>query len=392
MGPAVPRLIAIKLRDPEACASEVAKAWSDGDAVLPLDPLAPSPLIAAQIARFGPDLLVSEAGAWPLPKPLPTLPDTAAVLLTSGTTGQAKAVELSRSALTESARLVHRRLGAGPGDRWVCALPLHHVAGFAILARSRALDTRPEFVDGGDPAALASAEGNLISLVPTQLLRCLDAGVDLAGFKAVLLGGAASSPQLLARAQEMGVNVVRTYGMTETGGGVVYDGVPLDGVEVRIGDAVLPGATDCEPGDISLRTPTSMTAYRGDEPSHDEWFATDDIGRIVGGRLQVLGRTDDVINSGGEKVLPREIEDALMACPGVRDAHVFGAPDDEWGQRVVAVAVGDEGARAEIMDTLRTRLARHQVPKDLFFVGEIPRTPNGKVDAQALRGKLRDAL
>lgn len=389
---AVPRLIAIKLKDPEAAAAEVAKAWSEGEAVLPLDPQAPAPVIAAQIARFGPDVLVSEAGEWPLPAPLETWPDTAAVLLTSGTTGEPKGVELSHSALSAAAGLVHHRLGAVQGDRWTCVLPLHHIAGFSMLVRSRELETSPEFVDPGEASSIAASKGNLISLVPTQLARCLDAAVDISRFKGILVGGAAIDSRLLDRARDSGANVVRTYGMTETAGGVVYDGAPLDGVSIRVGDTVLPGASTSGAGDISLRTPTLMTGYRTVETFDDEWFPTKDVGQIVDGRLAVLGRVDDIINTGGEKVAPREVEAAVLEHPAVRDAHVFGAPDKEWGERVVAVVVGDETQRQAVTESLRDRLARHQVPKELVFVAEIPRTANGKVDAAALKGKAPGIL
>ena len=386
------RLVAIKLKDPEAAAAAVSQAWSAGDAVLPLDPRAPAPVIAAQIARFGPDLLVSEAGEWPLPAPLSTWPDTAVVLLTSGTTGEPKGVELSHSALAASADLVHERLGAELGDRWTCALPLHHIAGFSMLVRSRELTTTPVFVDPGDTSAIGGAEGDLISLVPTQLARCLDAGVDLSRFKAVLVGGASIHAALLERARSTGARAVRTYGMTETAGGVVYDGVPLEGVGIRVGDSILPGAPVAEAGDISICTPTLMSGYRGGERFDQRWFDSRDIGRIVEGKLTVLGRADDIINTGGEKVVPREVEAALLEHPDVHDAHVLGAPDDEWGEKVVAVVVGDEARGSQVSAYLKGRLARYQVPKALLFVDEIPRTPNGKVDVAALKAKAPEVF
>ena len=380
-----PRLIALKLRDQRAFVERVRQAWSQGEAVLPLDPGAPAPLIAAHIARFAPDLLVSEAGEWPLPKPLPVRPDTAAVLLTSGTTGAPKGVELSLSALREAARLVHERLGAVVGDRWTCPLPLHHIAGFSMIVRSEALGTEIEFVDPGDGASLERAEGNLVSLVPTQLVRLMADGVDLTRFKAALLGGSAVPEGLLDGARAAGVNVVRTYGMTETAGGVVYDGVPLAGVSVRVGDSVLPGAVSSDTETVALRTPTLMTGYHGSDTTQGDWFETNDVGRITGGKLAILGRADDIINTGGEKVMPREVEEALLDQPGVSDAFVYGAPDPEWGERVVAVVAGDERSRDSLTAALKERLARHQIPKEIVFVPKIPRSASGKVDKALLK-------
>lgn len=381
----MPRLVAINLVHPAHVAEEVQKAWAEGAAVLPLDPKAPREVTARTLARMGPETLVSAAGEWTLHDPEPAGDDTAVVLLTSGSTGAPKGVELSHAAFRASARLTHARLGAQPGDRWTCALPLHHVAGFLMLARSDDLGTEPEFLDPSDLWALGEAEGNFVSLVPTQLHRCLERGVDLGRFKAVLLGGAAVHPDLLVQAEEAGVNIVRTYGMTETAGGVVYDGVPLDEVAVRVGESELPGAPSSEVGSISIATPTLMTGYRGGEPHVGRWFDTNDVGRIEGGRLKVLGRADDIINTGGEKVMPRDVENALLEYPSVSEAHVFGAPDGEWGEKVVAFVVADGASEDDIAASVRSRLARHEVPKRIVLVDALPKTGAGKVDRAAIR-------
>ena len=386
----MPRLVAINLVHPAHAAEEVQRAWGEGAAVLPLDPKAPSEITARTLGAMQPEVLISAAGGWTLHDPDPVRDDTAVVLLTSGSTGVPKGVELSYGALEASARLTHARLGAEPGDRWTCALPLHHVAGFLMLARSDDLGTEPEFLDPSDLWALGEARGNFVSLVPTQLHRCLEKGVDLGRFKAVLLGGAAVHPDLLARAAEAGINIIRTYGMTETAGGVVYDGVPLDEVSVRVGESELPGAPSSEVGSISVATPTLMTGYRGGEPHAGRWFDTNDVGRIEDERLMVLGRADDIINSGGEKVMPRDVENALLEHPSVSEAHVCGAPDGEWGEQVVAFVVADGASEDDIAASVRSRLARHEVPKRIVFVEALPKTGAGKIDRAAIRGIAPD--
>ena len=381
----MPRLVAINLVHPAHVAEEVQKAWAEGAAVLPLDPKAPSQVTARTLTGMRPETLVSAAGEWKLHDPDPAGDDTAVVLLTSGSTGAPKGVELSHPALRASARLTHARLGAAPGDRWTCALPLHHVAGFLMLARSEDLGTEPEFLDPSDLWTLGEAEGNLVSLVPTQLHRCLDRGVDLGRFKAVLLGGAAVRPGLLVRAEDAGITIVRTYGMTETSGGIVYDGVPLDEVSIRVGESELPGAPSSEVGPISVSTPTLMTRYRGAEPHEGRWFDTNDVGRIEDERLMVLGRADDIINSGGEKVVPRDVENALLEHPSVSEAHVIGAPDGEWGEKVVAFVVAGGASEDDLTAAVRSRLARHEVPKRIVLVDALPKTGAGKVDRTAIR-------
>jgi O-succinylbenzoic acid--CoA ligase len=212
------------------------------------------------------------------------------------------------------------------------------------------------------------------SLVPTMLVRLLDARVDLSGFKAILLGGARITDDLLRRAAEAGATVVTTYGMTETCGGVVYDGIPLEGVSFELSTA----------GTVRLSGPTLMTRYRGqaEETSvNGGWFETNDRGRVgEDGRLEVVGRIDDVIVTGGENVDPAEVEAVLERHPAVREALVTGEPSDEWGERVVAqVVAGDSLDVDELKRFVSERLAAHKVPKEFSVVGDLPRLPSGKV-------------
>jgi len=325
---------------------------------------------------------------------------TALVLATSGSTGEAKAVELGGAALTASARATAARLG-GHG-RWLLALPLEHVAAWQVLVRSAVAGTEPAVVPPGDPGALAEGVAALddggagrryASLVPTQLARALEvpaATAALARLDAVLLGGAAAPAPLLARAADAGVRVVRTYGSTETSGGCVYDGAPLDGVEVALDDD----------GRVLLRGPVLATGYRGRPDLAAEafvqrggrrWYATSDLGALdAEGRLSVLGRLDDVLVTGGRKVAPLAVERVLADLPGVADALVVGVPDPEWGQRVVALVVPVTGAAAPSLDAVRAavraRLGAASAPRDVLVVEAVPLRGIGKPDRRAAAG------
>ncbi|GAA3840744.1 o-succinylbenzoate--CoA ligase [Saccharothrix violaceirubra] len=308
---------------------------------------------------------------------------------TSGSTGGPKTVLLSAEALVVSAEATHARLG-GPGT-WLLALPPTHIAGVQVLVRSVVAGTEPGRTDlsagfraSGFAAAarpvLAEPGPHYTALVPTQLARLIAAdGPGLAavrGFDAVLVGGAATPPHLLARGRELGVRLVTTYGMSETAGGCVYDGVPLDGVRVRIVD-----------GRVELAGPTLALGYRGGE-RFGEWFRTDDLGVLDDGVLRVLGRADDVIVTGGEKVDPAAVERVLAARPGVLEACVVGVPDAEWGQVVVAVVVAVDPADPPAVEGLaaavRAEVGRFAVPKRVAFADALPLRGPGKVDRTAV--------
>jgi O-succinylbenzoic acid--CoA ligase len=317
----------------------------------------------------------------------------AVVIATSGSTGAAKHVVLSARALQASAQATAERLG-GPA-RWLLALPAHHVAGVQVVVRSLLAGAPPVVQDlrtGFRPDAFAAAtrelgaERRCTSLVPTQLGRILDAGgaaLDaLRGYSAVLVGGAALAPQLHERALAAGVAVVTTYGMSETAGGCVYDGVPLGGVRVELE----------EDGRIRLGGPTLADGYLGDPELTatafaDGWFRTGDLGRRRAGRLEVLGRADDMIVTGGEKVAPAAVETVLTAQDGVAAACVVGVADPEWGQVVAAAVVVDGPLDAALAEQLRaavrTELGRAAVPRLLRAVPRIPLRGIGKPDRMA---------
>jgi o-succinylbenzoate---CoA ligase len=307
------------------------------------------------------------------------------VVATSGSTGVPKGVELSAAALLHSARASLARIGAQPGERWLCCLPVTYIAGLQVLVRSLVSGTDPVLTDRADAPVVAASGCAHVSLVPTQLRRLLDVDISpLAGFSSVLLGGAAAPAGLLAAARAAGVPVVTTYGMTETCGGCVYDGVPLDGVRVRIADDER----------IWLGGPVLFSGYhRGSGAPRDGWFRTGDLGRADSeGRLVVRGRADDVINTGGALVVPGEVAAALQTCPGVRDVAVLGQPDPEWGERVVAVVAPADPANPPTLELLRLhvkeRLPRYAAPSRVVMVDAVPMLPSGKHDLARLRREL----
>ena len=323
--------------------------------------------------------------------------DAAAVVATSGSTGRPRGVVLSQSALIASAEATHRRLG-GPG-RWVLALPAHYVAGLMVLVRSLVADRPVLAVDGRlDTLAALDLTGggpHYLSVVPTQLIRALADPARTAAlrrFEAVLLGGSAADPALLDRAAVAGIRVVTTYGMSETCGGCVYDGRPLDGVSVDLEfvDAV-PGG----PGRVVLSGPVVARGYRG-RPRDAAFavpgsFVTGDLGAWSDDRLQVLGRVDDVIVTGGLKVAPQQVEAVIVALPGVAAAVVVGLPDEQWGEVVTAVVVPtDPDFDPEAIRRLSS-LAPHQRPRRIELVRAIPERGPGKPDRRAIRDSLMRA-
>jgi len=316
--------------------------------------------------------------------------DVAVVVSTSGTTGTPKGALLTSSALTASAEATHVRLG-GTG-RWLLALPAHHVAGLQVLVRSIVAGTAPVAISAGFSAAeLVWAVDSLgpgrryVSLVAAQLEKALgdpSATAALASMDAVLIGGGPMPAGVAQRASAAGIPVVRTYGMSETAGGCVYDGVPLDGVRLRIDDGrvVLGGSTLAK----GYRNPVEPDPFV--EPG---WFRTDDVGSVDdSGVLTVLGRVDDAISTGGLTVLPPLVESAVASHDAVAECVVFGVDDERLGQRVVAALVLTPGSSAPTLADIRahvaTTLDTTAAPREIHVVDEIPRRGIGKVDRRAL--------
>jgi O-succinylbenzoic acid--CoA ligase len=334
-------------------------AWGAGTAIAPLDPQLPAPQGPARLPE-----------------------GTLAVVHTSGTTGEPRPVCLTRANFEASARGSAAVLGVDPGDRWLCCLPVFHVGGLSIFTRSAIYGTtvvaEPGFDANRVKALLEAGEVTLASLVPTMLARLRDAGLErVPGLRALLLGGGPIPDGLLDWAVESGIPVRATYGMTETTSQVATadEGErlarPLPGARVRIADD----------GEILVRGP--MVAADG-------WLHTHDRGRLTeDGLLEVEGRMDDVIVTGGENVAAREVEEALLAHPSVRDAAVIGVEDPEWGRAVTAFVVADADA-AELLAHCRERLAAFKVPKQVLALDELPRTASGKVERASLESRAHD--
>lgn len=368
----------------------VASALAGGPALLPL-PEYPAPVRDRLLAALRPSLPVEQADD-----------PVALVVPTSGSTGEPKGVLLGAGALRTSANATHARLG-GPG-RWLLTLPATHVAGLMVLVRSVVADTEPVSVDlsrGFDPESFAAASVHVLrstttrrytALVPHQLSVVLAAGGaaldSLTAFDAVLVGGSASAAGLLERARSAGVSVVATYGMTETCGGCVYDGLPLDGVRVSTtGD-----------GRVRIAGPTLARGYRlrpelTGQAFADGWFTTADLGHLdADGRLLVYGRVDDVAVSGGVNVPLAAVDAVVASHPGVAQVSAVALPDPEWGQRVVAVVVPRDPADPPTLGSVRAHVQRHapaaHAPKELVVLHALPTLSGGKIDRRALTARL----
>jgi len=368
-----------------------------GPAVLPVDANLPAERISQLLDAFQPDAVIDQRGeARTRSGSGRTAPDTAVIIGTSGSTGEPKGVELSASALAHSARASLARAGARPGERWLACLPASHVAGLQVLVRSIVGGTTPVVAAQATARALdeaADAGAAHLSIVPTQLVRLLGekgGAAALARYRCVLVGGAAAGATALGQARDAGVHVVTTYGMSETCGGCVYDGVPLDGVAVREGGD----------GRLRISGPVLMSRYHerpdltaaafehGADGGRE--FVTSDLGHVDGGgRVVIRGRADDVIITGGHKVVPGEVSAVLSTCPGVREVVVVGRPDREWGERVTAVVVPADPADPPGLELLRThvsaRLPRYACPSEVVLTEAIPVLPSGKPDLASLK-------
>jgi O-succinylbenzoic acid--CoA ligase len=387
-----------------------------GPAILPVDAGLPPDHVARLIEAFQADEVVSAGGERTVRSGSAgasgAAQDTAVIISTSGSTGVPKGVELSADALRASARASLARVGARAGQRWLACLPVTHVAGLQVLVRSLESGAEPAVAAVADAESLAGALARHdaaahVSIVPTQLARLMGTAAGreaLAGFSSVLVGGAAAAAGLLAQARTAGVRAVTTYGMSETCGGCVYDGVPLDGVSVRAGDdgrlrisgPVLMNGYHGQPAvtaSVLVDDPVLGRAdlrYSGGRPPAPPEFVTSDLGYVDdAGRVVVRGRADDVINTGGHKVVPGEVAAALSSCPGVREVVVVGRPDPEWGERVTAVVVPADQAYPPTLELLRihvrTALPRYACPTEVVLADAIPVLSSGKPDLARLR-------
>lgn len=344
------------------------RVWATGDAVFPLDPRLPDAERRRVVAAMAPGAIIDADGQRrALSGGRPVEPGDAIVVATSGTTGLPKGVVLTHDAVVASAWATTAAIGADPSrDRWLACLPPAHVGGLSVITRALITGTALEVHPGFDPSAVRRAvEGGvtLISLVTRALAQ-----IRADWFTTIVLGGAAPPPDRPA-------NVVATYGLTETGSGVVYDRTPIDGVAVRVD----------EDGEIWLRGPMLLRAYRdGTDPKVDGWLPTGDLGSLrADGSLQVDGRRGEVIVTGGEKVWPTRGEEVIARRTNLTEVALVGRPHPEWGHEVVALAVapteGTAPSLAEVRAAVREELPVWYAPRALEWVAALPRTSLGKL-------------
>jgi len=364
--PAVVRGLVAIARTGQDLVDAVDAAWAEGDAVLPLDHRLPRPAVERLLDAMAPTKLIGPDGSVERRAGRPVEEGDALVIATSGSTGEPKGVVHTHASLAASAWTVSTALGVRSDDRWLCCLPLSHIAGFAVIVRARLSGIPVEVHDGFDADAVTDAArrgASLTSLVPTTLRR-----IDPNLFRRILVGGSATPEDLPAHCRA-------TYGMTETGSAVVLDGEVLPGVDLRIVD-----------GEIHVRSDMLLRVYRDDsDPRLDDgWFPTGDGGEwSPEGRLVVHGRRGDMIVTGGENVWPAPVEALLSARADIAEVAVIGRPDAEWGAVVTAVLVptdpGSPPSLEELRDDVRAVLAPWCAPRRLELVDRLPRTALGKV-------------
>ncbi len=394
-GMTIGELLAVDMPPGPAWVDVVHRCWSEGVAFLPLDtrwtPAERRRVMdlaqpAAVLDPIGETTVFGGAG--------PIAPDVALVVATSGTGGEPKLAEIPRSAVAAAVRGSTEALDGDepPSDEhtWVACLTPAHVGGLLVMLRAELTGTslvvHERFDASATIRALQERSRITVSVVASMLARLLELDARLEGCT-LLVGGGPVQQASVRRARDLGARVVLTYGTTETCGGVVYDGLPFEGTQIRI-------ATGTEPA-IEARGPTLFSGYRGDPGATGAafdttgWFRTRDLGMFdERDRLVVLGRADDAIRTGGETVWPEEVETIVRSHAGVADVAVAGRPHPTWGQQVVAYVVptdpADPPSGDRITSWVRERAASFKAPRRVVVVDAIPRTPSGKIARRRL--------
>jgi O-succinylbenzoic acid--CoA ligase len=367
----VHRLIALDMPASNGMIRHVLSAWDKGDAVLPIDQRLPERAKRDLVSMLRPSQIIGPDGnVIQRSDGAPVEDGDALIISTSGSTGRPKGVIHTHQSIETLLAMSQARLNTDASTHWLLCLPVSHVAGFSILARAvkhgNPITIHPSF-DASRIIEAVRSGATHVSLVPTALTR-----IDASLFDKILLGGATAPAHLPA-------NVTTTYGMTETFGGVVYNGRPLDGVVVESIEH-----------EIVLKSPSLFRGYRLSDAtvSTDGWFHTHDSGSVDDGVVKIYGRTDDMINTGGENVWPADVERVIALLNGITEVVVRGLPDATWGERVVAWITSSDGTmfyRDDIRDHVKKHLPAFCAPAEVRMINEIPKTSLGKVDIAALR-------
>lgn len=356
-------LVALEMPIGEPLVQAIKSCAQAGEAFCVIDPSTPPRRRAELLSTLKPTVVQDSSGHREPHSGEPVDDGDGAVVITSGSSGSPKAAVLTWDALVASARLTTEALRRDGDQVWLAAIPAVHIGGLAVILRGVLGGARLIFDTSITEGPLRGATH--VSLVRTQLQR-----FETAHFQCVLLGGGAPPKDVAA-------NVTTTWGMTETGSGVIYDGIALPGVDLAVLD-----------GELLVQSPTLLRTYRDrSRPSvshqgRDDWFPTGDAASIDDGVVTIHGRLEYVINSGGEKIWPEDLENLFVDIPGLQDVAVVGRPDQEWGQVATVLAVTNRDAAA-VLDQCRAiareHLGRWAQPKAIEIVSSIPRTPNGKV-------------
>ena len=359
-------LIAIDLPPGPDFVIALNEIWNNGDAVLPIDQRLPRVARQELLKQLkAKEVITSNNERLHLDNSQLVEDGDALVIATSGSTGTPKGVVHTHESINSAIQITGTRLNCSSDDHWLACLSLGHVGGLSVVLRAMYYKSRLSFVDhiNQDSIDMALKSGaTMTSLVPTVLQS-----VDVRQFRTVLIGGAQASGALPP-------NVVTTYGLTETMGGVIYNEVPLDQVEIRI-------SADTE---IQIKSPTLFRCYRGstDTKITSGWFNTGDLGELVGGKLKVHGRKDELINTGGYKVWPSSVATSIQEIDQVSDVVVAGTPDDKWGSAVTAWIVLKKPLTTlkleDVRQHVKTTLPDYCAPQKIYLVAEIPRSALGK--------------